>query len=248
MALAKAGAFTFGRGIRSTMPLNAQLRRMHAWLAPLRETFKRHGDPADAAAMEAYMKGIAPFFGIKATPRRELLKEHIDVHGPAPLDELPAITQAAFAYPERELHQTAVDLLMKQARKLGPADLPLVEELIRTKSWWDTVDALAIHVAGVILKRHPQEIAPWNERWVTSDDLWLNRTAIIFQNRWKEDTDKVLLFANIDRHAARKEFFMRKAIGWALRELGATDPEAVRRFVQARELSPLSVREALCKL
>lgn len=221
---------------------------MHAWLVPLRDTFKRHGDREDAAVMESYMKGIAPFFGIKATPRRELLKEHIALYGPAAMDELPGIARAAFACPERELHQTAVDLLMKQARKLGPAHLPLVEELILTKSWWDTVDALAIHVAGVILKRHPKEIAAWNKRWINSDDLWLNRTAILFQNRWKEDTDQGLLFANIDRHAARKEFFIRKAIGWALRELSGTDPDAVRRFVATRDLSPLSEREALRKL
>ena len=222
--------------------------RMHTWLSPLHASFKRHRNADDAAAMEAYMKGIAPFFGIKAGPRRELLAEHIAMHGAPPLDELPAIARAAFACPEREMHHTAVDLLMKHARKLSPEHLPLVEELITTKSWWDTVDALAIHVAGVILKRHPKEIAKWNERWITSDDMWLNRTAILFQNRWKKDTDQALLFANIDRHAAHNDFFMRKAIGWALRELGATDPEAVKRFVKTRKLSGLSEREALRKL
>lgn len=194
------------------------------------------------------MKGIAPFFGIKAVPRRELLNEHIDAHGAPPQDELPVIARDAFSCPERELHHTAVDLLMKQAKKLGPEHLPLIEELITTKSWWDTVDALAIHVAGVILKRHPKEIAAWNERWINSDDLWLNRTAILFQNRWKDDTDRALLFTNIDRHCGRGEFFIRKAIGWALRELGATDPDAVRRYVKSRKLSPLSEREALRKL
>jgi len=194
------------------------------------------------------MKGIAPFFGIKAVPRRELLAEHIAMHGAPALDELPAIARAAFSCPEREMHHTAVDLLMKHARKLTPVHLPLVEELITTKSWWDTVDALAVHVVGVILRRHPKEIAPWNKRWITSKNLWLNRTAILFQNRWKEETDQALLFANIDRHAAHTDFFMRKAIGWALRELGATDPEAVRRFVRSRKLAPLSEREALRKL
>ena len=228
--------------------MSNQLRRMHPWLTPLRATYKRHGNREDAAAMEAYMKGVALFFGIKAVPRRELLKEHIDAHGAPPWDELPAIVRDAFACPERELHHTAVDLLMKQAKKLGPEHLPLIEELITTKSWWDTVDALAIHVAGVILKRNHKEIAAWNERWITSDDLWLNRAAILFQNRWKEDTDRSLLFANIDRYSARNEFFIRKAIGWALRELGATDPQAVRRYVKSRKLSPLSEREALRKL
>jgi 3-methyladenine DNA glycosylase AlkD len=110
------------------------------------------------------------------------------------------------------------------------------------------VDALAVHAVGVILKRHPKEIARWNKRWIGSEDLWLNRTAILFQNHWKGDTDRALLFANIDRLAERKEFFIRKAIGWALRELGATDPQAVRDFVRSRTLSPLSAREALRNL
>lgn len=221
---------------------------MHPWLSPLHAAFKRHGNAEDAAAMTAYMKDIAPFFGIKAVPRRELLAEHLAVHGAPPIDELPTIARAAFACQEREMHHTAADLLMKHARKLTPDHLALVEELITTKSWWDTVDALAIHVAGVILKRHPKEITKWNKRWIGSKDLWLNRSAILFQNRWKNDTDQALLFANIDRHAARKDFFIRKAIGWALREHAATDPAAVRHFVGSRNLSPLSEREALRKL
>jgi 3-methyladenine DNA glycosylase AlkD len=229
-------------------PAWPELGAVHAWLVPLYATFRRHADATDAAAMQAYMKGRFPFFGIKAPERRELVKEHIALHGAPDPAELPAIARAAFALPEREMHQVAVDLVMKHARKLGPEHLPLVEELITTKSWWDSVDALAIHVAGVILKRHPKEIPAWNRRWVTAKHMWLNRTAILFQNRWKADTDRALLFANIERHADHKDFFMRKAIGWALRELGASDPTAVKAFVAAHRLAPLSVREALRKL
>lgn len=221
---------------------------MHTWVLTLRRTYQHHRDPKDAAAMEAYMKGVAPFFGIKARPRRELLKEHLAAHGVPTVNELPMVVREAFACPERELHHTAVDLMTKQARKLGPEQLPWIEDAITTKSWWDTVDALATHVVGNILKRHPEAIPAWNERWITNADLWLNRTAILFQNRWKADTDLGLLFANIDRHATRPEFFLRKAIGWALREASATNPEAVRHYVGSRTLSPLSVREALRKL
>lgn len=221
---------------------------LHPWLSPLYTSLRAHADPANAGPMQAYMKDNFPFLGIKTTERRALLKEHIALHGPPPLEELPAIARSAFAVPEREVHQVAVDLLMKHARKLGPGHLPLVEELITTKSWWDSVDALAIHVAGVILKRHPKEVPAWNRRWVTAKHMWLNRTAIIFQNRWKGDTDRALLFANIERHAGHKDFFIRKAIGWALRELGASDPASVKAFVAAHHLSPLSVREALRKL
>ncbi len=228
--------------------MQAEHEVIHPWLAPLVVTFKQHADAENAAAMRAYMKDHFPFFGIKAPDRRQLVKEHIAMHGAPDLAELPAIARSAFALPQRELHQVAVDLLMKHARKLTPEHLPLVEELITTKSWWDSVDGLAIHVVGVVLKRHPKEIAKWNKRWVGSKDLWLIRTAIIFQNRWKEDTDRALLFANMDRHAAHTDFFIRKAIGWALRELAATDPKAVKDYVGSRKLSPLSTREALRKL
>lgn len=221
---------------------------MHPWLAPLHATFKRNADAEQAVAMRAYMKDHFPFFGIMATERRELVKEHVGLHGAPAIDELPAIARSAFALPERELHQVAVDLLMKNAKKLGPEHLPLLEDVITTKSWWDSVDALAVHVVGVILRKHPKEIAKWNKRWISSEDLWLNRTAIIFQLQWRKDTDQGLLFANIERHASHKDFFIRKAIGWALRALAETDPVAVKAFVAAHALSPLSVREALRKL
>jgi 3-methyladenine DNA glycosylase AlkD len=214
----------------------------------LHTAFRANANATDALAMSAYMKGHFPFFGIKTPERRALLKEHMAMHGPPPLDELPSIVRSAFTYPEREMHQVAVDLLIKYAKKLGPEDLPLVEEAITTMSWWDSVDALAVHVAGAILKRHPNGIPAWNKRWITSTDMWLNRTAIIFQLNWKKDTDQVLLFANIDRHAAHPDFFIRKAIGWALRSLGETDPKAVLEFVRSRRLSPLSEREATRKL
>ena len=194
------------------------------------------------------MKGIAPFFGLMTEKRRALVREHMAEHGAPDLDQLPEIARAAFACVEREMHYTAVDLLKKYAKKLGPEHLPLVEELITTKSWWDTVDILAIHVVGPILKAHPKEIRKWNKRWMTSDNLWLNRTAILFQLTWKLGTDKELLFANIERQAAHKDFFIRKAIGWALRSLAETDPAAVKAFVRSHKLAPLSEREALRKI
>lgn len=221
---------------------------MHPFLRPLAEAFASHADPADAAVMQAYMKDHFPFFGIKTPARRELLRAHLDEHGTPSLAELPAIVRSAFAQPQRELHQVGVDLLMKAVKKCTPEHLPLVEELLTTKSWWDSVDALAIHVAGPILKRDPRERKAWNKRWIASKDLWLVRSAIIFQARYKQDTDAAMLFANIERHAAHPDFFIRKAIGWALREYAATAPQAVKDFVRTHTLSPLSTREALRKL
>jgi 3-methyladenine DNA glycosylase AlkD len=205
---------------------------LHPWLIPLRASFKHCSCTPNAAGAFAYMKGIAPFFGLMTEKRRALVREHMAEHGAPDLDQLPEIARATFACNEREMHYTAVDLLRKYAKKLGPEHLPLVEELITTKSWWDTVDILAIHAVGPVLKAHPKEICKWNKRWMTSDNLWLNRTAILFQLTWKQETDKELLFANIERQAAHKE----------------TDPAAVKAFVRSHKLAPLSEREALRKI
>ena len=218
---------------------------MHPWLEPLQASFRRAADPDNAAAMQRYMKDIAPFFGLKTPQRRVLLKAHIATYGLPPIAELPAICRSAFAQAEREWHYCAVDLLVRWAKKLGPEHLPIIEELINTKSWWDTVDLLASNVVGVILQRHPEAIPAWNKRWIESPDLWLNRTAILFQLKWKQDTDAELLFANIRRHAAHKDFFIRKAIGWALRAHAYSAPDEVRAFVARQPLSALSRKEAL---
>ena len=221
---------------------------MHPYLVPLHVVFKQHANAVNAIAMSAYMKGHFPFFGIKTPLRRELLKEHIAIHGKPLLEELPFIARSAFSLPEREMHQVALDLMMNAAKKLGPDDLPLLEDIITTKSWWDTVDALAVNVAGVILKRYPNEIRQWNAHWMKSKDLWLNRTALLYQLKWKEAINEKLLFTNIDALATHPDLFIRKAIGWVLREYSSTAPDSVRAYVDSRSLSPLSVREALRKL
>jgi 3-methyladenine DNA glycosylase AlkD len=221
---------------------------MHPSLVPLRSRFRSAADPANATAMSAYMKGHFAFFGIKAPERRAMQRAHWEAHGKPGPEELPAIARSAFAQPERELHYASLDLLVDQAKRMGLAHLPLLEELITTNSWWDTVDALAVHPVGSILKRHAGSVESWNMRWMESDNLWLNRTALLFQNRWKTAADLDLLFANIHRLAEHKDFFIRKAIGWALREHGKTFPREVMAFVRSRRLSPLSEREALRRL
>ena len=123
--------------------------------------------------------------------------------------------------------------------------MPAIRQLIVTKSWWDTVDALAAHVVGVMVARQPVLLSTMDE-WVVSDELWLIRTAILHQLRYKSQTDTERLFRYCAQHAGHKDFFIRKAIGWALREYARTDPDAVRRFVKTQSaLSGLSVREAL---
>jgi 3-methyladenine DNA glycosylase AlkD len=221
---------------------------LHNYWKPLAADLAGAADPVDAKAMQRYMNDIAPFHGVKTPARRSLLKAHLERYGMPDASELAAICRSAFAQPEREWHYCAVDLLQRMAKKLGPDHLPLVEELITTKSWWDTVDLLASNVAGVMLLRHPEQIAKWHGKWNASTELWLNRTAILFQLKWKGRTLVPLLFSTIRAHAAHPDFFIRKAIGWALRSYAYTDTEVVRRFVAEVELSALSRREALKNL
>jgi 3-methyladenine DNA glycosylase AlkD len=148
--------------------------------------------------------------------------------------------------PEREFQYAALDLLAGNAKRLTPAALSECERLITAKSWWDTVDGLAGSVVGAVVLGFPGCVATM-DRWIDHEDLWLRRSAILHQLKWKERTDTERLFRYCLLRAGETDFFIRKAIGWALRQYSWTDPGAVAAFVAAheRELSPLSRREAL---
>jgi 3-methyladenine DNA glycosylase AlkD len=128
-----------------------------------------------------------------------------------------------------------------------PDALALFEELIVSGAWWDFVDGLASHCVGELLRRHPREIAREMRIWSRSDSMWKRRTSIICQLTFKQDTDLKLLYACIAPSLDSNEFFLRKAIGWALRQYAWTNPEEIRRYVRENEmrLSGLSKREAL---
>ena len=121
----------------------------------------------------------------------------------------------------------------------------MLEELVTTKSWWDTVDGLATHTTGDLVARHPREGARFIKQWRKSPDFWLRRTAILFQLGYKDRTDQELLFDVIRENQDNPEFFLQKAIGWSLREYAKTEPDAVIRFVNDQELQGLARREAL---
>ncbi len=164
----------------------------------------------------------------------------------ADIDDVLTFVDRCWAQPEREFQYVGSDVLARQATRLGPTHLDRVEALITAKSWWDTVDTLAAHVVGTMVRNH-RALTQVMDRWIDANDIWLTRTAILHQLRWKTDTDPDRLFSYAERRAADTEFFIRKAIGWALREFARTDPDAVRAFVDAHadELSGLTRREAM---
>ncbi|WP_407563288.1 DNA alkylation repair protein [Streptomyces sp. 184] len=203
-------------------------------------------DPERAAQSAAYLRGVAPFLGIPA-PRRRELSRAVLAGTPRPAEaDCAAIALRCWRLPEREYHYFAVDYLRRHVRRCSPGFLPVVRHLVVTTSWWDTVDALAAHVVGGLVAADPAPAAAMDE-WIEDDDLWVARTALLHQLRFKDATDTGRLFGYCLRRAGHRDFFVRKAIGWCLREYAKTDPRAVRAFVDAHraELSPLSVREAL---
>jgi 3-methyladenine DNA glycosylase AlkD len=195
-----------------------------------------------AAAASAYLRHQFKFLGITLPRLRVLLRE---VPMP-PADEAVAWAEACWALPEREYQYAGLAALRRVARRLPARCLPDLRGLITTRSWWDTVDALATQIVGTLLLQHPSLVVEM-DRWIEDDDIWLARTAILHQERWKAQTDARRLFAYCELRAADREFFIRKAIGWALRSYAATDPLAVERFVLEHEavLSALSRREAM---
>lgn len=211
----------------------------------IRVAFEPHRDPVRAPRMAAYMRDQFPFLGIPTPQRRRLQREAL-----RPLGRLDAATAIAAAHqlwalPEREYQYAAVELLTAAAAQLDAPALSDVRTFVETKSWWDTVDALAANVAGPLVRRHG--LATHMDAWVRSDNYWVARTAILHQLHAKEQTDAARLFGYCLARAADREFFLRKAIGWALREYSKTDPDVVRAFIAAHkaELSPLSRREGM---
>ena len=197
-------------------------------------------DPEQAPGMRAYMKHRFNYLGIGTPARRAACAELVRSFEGNPV---PA-AKALWKLDEREYQYVAVDLLRRHVRRLEESDLPALEKLVQTKSWWDTVDALAPTIGEIV--HRDRALAARMDDLIAADDFWLRRIALLHQLAWKDETDERRLFRYCLQCADEKEFFIRKAIGWALRQYARTAPDAVRRFVDAHRdrLSGLSVREA----
>ncbi|MGD7022968.1 DNA alkylation repair protein [Rossellomorea vietnamensis] len=207
--------------------------------------FKGHANKENAGPMKAYMRNQFDFLGIRTPERKMLLRDFLKEYGTPSLEELPEIARTLWEQPEREFQYLALALLDKNRSRLQPVHLSLMEELIVMKSWWDTIDTIASRLAGFVIRKHPLEGEVFLEKWIASENFWLNRTAILHQLSYKEGTDEERLFSYIKQHASSKEFFIEKAIGWALREYSKTAPDKVAAFIEREELRPLSKREGL---
>lgn len=218
---------------------------MHPYTTGLKDLFEANADPVEAGPMSAYMRKQFPYLGIKSPKNGELQREYIATHGLPTVSDLDIITRELWALPEREFQYVAVSLISKLKKNLQPDFIETMETMIVTKSWWDTVDSLATDPVGTHFKRYPEVRDTTMPVWRKSNNLWLRRSCILFQLGYKHDTDFDLLKEIIGENLGSREFFINKAIGWALREYTRTDPDGVRAFVAETPLSSLSAREAL---
>jgi len=208
------------------------------------KVFSENADESQSEPMSAYMRNLFPFLGIKSKDRKELQREIAEKTGYTKKPFSEAFVRRLWELQEREYQYFAIDYLISKSRTLERDHINLVQELITSKSWWDTVDALASNVVGRLCSKYPdiqrKEILQFSE----SDNIWLIRTSILFQLKYKDKTDTNLLATVIEENAGTGEFFIDKAIGWALRQYARTDEEWVLEFLNTHTLAPLSVKEA----
>lgn len=211
----------------------------------IRRELAARADPAKAPDMRAYMKSEMPFLGVQKPGRREVARIVFPAY---PLDGFEAWRDTVLRLWREATHREERYMAIALAREpryrsyRTMAALPMYEELIVTGAWWDLVDEVAIRLVGEL------DVAPVMREWASDPDMWKRRTAIIHQVARKERTDAQLLFDCIEPNRSDREFFIRKGIGWALREYSEVDPDGVERYCATHELSALSRREALRNL
>lgn len=212
----------------------------------LETAFHKYSDPENAFAMAKYMRNQFAFFGIKTEDRRRIFK-HIWKENQQEVSNNPReIALALYSKSQRELQYCAIEILAKQLKgNYKKADIQLIEKLLITNSWWDSVDTIAKNILGQYLLEYPLETKKVINRFSNSDKIWLHRSAILFQLGYKEKTNFDLLQFECEKHKNSQEFFIQKAIGWALREYAKTNPEAVKNFVAHTNIKSLSKKEAL---
>jgi 3-methyladenine DNA glycosylase AlkD len=203
-------------------------------------------EPSKAKGMQAYMKTDMPFYGVQKSARVGILHDLVTAYPPSDRAEYEQLVLGLWRLPHREEKYLALGAARHFQQFVVPDSMPLYRRLIIEGAWWDLVDEVATHLIKDLVLGFPDEVWPVVDTWIDDDDMWLRRTAIICQVGAKDATDADRLFRFCSQRAFETEFFIRKAIGWALRQHARTDPEAVARFVTEHRarLSGLSYREA----
>ena len=209
----------------------------------LRSIFEDCKNPVDAEKMSAYMREQYVYFGLKSPERKEAVKFFFKENGFP--NDINHTVKEWWNQPEREFQYAAMNLLEKNMKTAPVNRIELYEYLIINKSWWDTIDMIAAKLVGHHFKIYPELIPHYTEKWMLSGNFWLQRSALLFQLKYKKDTNWNMMQSFILKLKDEKEFFIRKAIGWVLREYSKTYPDKVIEFIENTELSNLSKREGL---
>jgi 3-methyladenine DNA glycosylase AlkD len=215
------------------------------YLAHVKTVFSKNGDPGRAQNQMRYMRYQFEYYGLKAPVWMALAKEIFAEKGLFDGEQLKTFARLCFEDEHRELHYAAVEMVQKKAKKQPEDFILFLEELLITKSWWDTVDWLS-KLVGWHFLRFPHLTLPVTRRWMASGNIWLQRICLIFQLSYKEKTDFGLMKKYILELAGSQEFFIRKGAGWALRQHSRIDPGGVVAFINANpQLAGLTKREGL---
>ncbi len=217
---------------------------MELILKELMTRCQQNSNASNANYMKAYMKEKFDFLGIKSPLRKEIFREIKSEIKSKSFEKTWSLIEALWQLPEREYQYLAMDISSLIQSKIAHHHLGNIKQLIVTKSWWDTVDFLASNTLGKCLSDHPNQVDIANE-WINSQNMWIRRSALLFQLKYKDKTDFNLLSRLILSTAHEEEFFIRKACGWALRQYSKFDPKAVQLFIDENKskLSRLTIRE-----
>ncbi len=208
----------------------------------LEKEFNKYSIPAIAKSQKAYMRNKFDFFGLTASKRREIQKTYFNYFQ---INDLKEFVTLLWNLNQRDYQYIAQELLYVNYKEFKVKDVKLFEYMIINKPWWDTIDFLSPKILGKYFKLFPDEIEKNTQKWISSNNIWLQRSAILFQLKYKETLNTDLLTRIILPLSNTNEFFVNKAIGWVLREYGKTNKDWVFYFVKKNKLSNLSSREAL---
>jgi 3-methyladenine DNA glycosylase AlkD len=195
--------------------------------------------------METYMKNHFSFLGTPSELRKQGLRQHIQKFGLPTDDQFESVVKSLWKMKNRELNYCAQELVLRKKWFLKRESIRLIEWMITNDSWWDTVDFIAASLVGSYFNYFPERKEEIVRQWNTSGNMWLIRSSILFQLKYKEKTDTDFLSQLILPHLESREFFIQKAIGWSLREVSKTNPEFVKAFIASHYLKPVSQREAI---
>jgi 3-methyladenine DNA glycosylase AlkD len=218
----------------------------HIYLTKIKKIYASNADATIAKGAKAYLLNQFEFYGIKTPVRRKICKDFYKVNPIKDHNELSRLIKECFDEPQREIHYFAIELLGHHHKIWSKKTIPLIEWMVTHQSWWDSVDSTNSFVISKFFILFPEEIESTTSKWNQSSNKWLQRMSLLFQLTYKKKTNTTLLTKYIEHCELDEDFFIRKAIGWALRAYAYTDAKWVIQFVKTHpQLSNLSKREAL---